>query len=281
MNPARGRFIVVDGIEGAGKTTQLETLRARLEAAGLGVVCTREPGGTPLGEELRELLLRPRAEGIAEDAELLLMFAARAEHIAQVIEPALARGDWVLCDRFTDASYAYQGGGRGFDRGVLAQLETWVQEGRQPDLTLWFDIAPAVAAQRRASARAPDRFEGQDRAFFERVVAGYAARCAADPERFARLMTLCACDFHAFPGRATRPYPKARLLATALEACRGIDPAALQDDHADDPEAAAQALLEARAMAVARWLVTQGIDCHRLIPVGFGHTRLRAPGHRL
>ncbi len=179
-----GRFITFEGIDGAGKSSHIEALAGWLRTRGHDVVVTREPGGTPLAERLRELVLHAPMDALTE---ALLVFAARRDHLAQQIEPALARGAFVLCDRFTDASFAYQGGGRGFDRGVLAQLETWVQEGRQPDLTLWFDIAPEVAAQRRASARAPDRFEGQDRAFFERVVAGYAARCAADPERFARL----------------------------------------------------------------------------------------------
>ena len=119
--------------------------------------------------------------------ESLLVFAARRDHLQQAIEPALARGDVVLCDRFTDATFAYQGGGRGFDRTVLATLEAWVQQGRQPDLTLWFDVDPAVAAQRRAAARAADRFEAEDLAFFDRVRAGYAARAAAQPQRFVRI----------------------------------------------------------------------------------------------
>lgn len=183
MNPARGRFIVVDGIEGAGKSTQLDTLRARLEAAGLGVVCTREPGGTPLGEELRELLLRPRAGGIAGDTELLLMFAARAEHIAQVIEPALARGDWVLCDRFTDATFAYQGGGRemGFDR--IQVLADWVHPGFAPDLTLLFDLPPDAAHDRVAHRGELDRIESEVSDFHVRVRDAYLRRAAAEPDR--------------------------------------------------------------------------------------------------
>jgi dTMP kinase len=142
------------------------------------VVVTREPGGTPLAEKLRELVLHEPMDALTE---ALLVFAARRDHLVQQIEPALARGATVLCDRFTDATFAYQGGGRGFDLAVLAQLETWVQQGRQPDLTLWFDLPAATAAQRRAAVRAPDRFETQDLAFFERVSAGYAARAAADP----------------------------------------------------------------------------------------------------
>lgn len=180
----RARFISFEGIDGAGKSTQIGFVSDLLRARGVTLVSTREPGGTALGEKLRELLLH---EKMHLETEALLMFASRREHIAQVIAPALARGDWVVSDRFTDASFAYQGGGRGFDKAVLAQLETWVQQGRQPDLTLWFDVAPAIAAGRRAAARAPDRFEIQDSAFFERVSAGYAARCAADPQRFARL----------------------------------------------------------------------------------------------
>ena len=179
-----GRFITFEGIDGAGKSSHIETLATWLRGRGHEVVVTREPGGTPLAERLRELVLHAPMDTLTE---ALLVFAARRDHLVQQIEPALARGAFVLCDRFTDASFAYQGGGRGFDLGVLSQLEAWVQQERQPDLTLWFDIAAEVAAQRRAAARAPDRFEGQDGAFFERVVAGYAARCAADPGRFARL----------------------------------------------------------------------------------------------
>jgi len=148
---------------------------------------TREPGGTPLGESVRTLLLDPRYQGMHADAELLLIFAARAEHLARCIRPALRAGRWVVCDRFTDATFAYQGGGRGFDRTLLAQLEDWVQQGRQPDLTLWFDLPPALAAERRGAARAPDRFERQDAAFFERVHDAYAQRMAHAPERFVRL----------------------------------------------------------------------------------------------
>lgn len=179
-----GRFITFEGIDGAGKSSHIETLAAWLRDRGHEVVVTREPGGTPLAERLRELVLHAPMDALTE---ALLVFAARRDHLVQQIEPALARDAFVLCDRFTDASFAYQGGGRGFSGPVLAQLESWVQQGRQPDLTLWFDIAPEVAARRRAAARAPDRFEVQDAAFFERVSAGYAARAAADPQRFARL----------------------------------------------------------------------------------------------
>jgi len=182
MNP--GRFVTFEGIDGAGKSSHVEALAAWARARGAEVVLTREPGGTPLAEKLRALFLQDPMDALTE---VLLMFAARRDHLARVIAPALARGAWVLCDRFTDATFAYQGAGRGFDRAVLAQLEGWVQEGRQPDLTLWFDVAPAVAARRRAAARAADRLEREDEAFFERVRAGYAARAAAHPARFARI----------------------------------------------------------------------------------------------
>ncbi|MDY0745658.1 dTMP kinase [Paucibacter sp. R3-3] len=177
------RFITFEGIDGAGKSTHIASLTARLAAQG-EVVSTREPGGTPLAETLRGLFLH---SGMDPLTELLLVFAARRDHLQKVIEPALAAGKTVLCDRFTDASFAYQGGGRGMDLAVLSTLEQWVQQGRQPDLTLWFDLPAEVAAQRRAAAREADRFEQQDLEFFERVRAGYAARAAAAPQRFARI----------------------------------------------------------------------------------------------
>lgn len=179
-----GRFITFEGIDGAGKSTHLQAVADRLRRRGGELVITREPGGTPLAEQLRELVLHASMDALTE---ALLVFAARRDHIAQVIAPALARGACVLCDRFTDATFAYQGGGRGFDRAVLAQLEAWVQQGLQPDLTLWFDLPPGIAAGRRGAVRAPDRFERQDEAFFERVCAGYRQRAAADPARFARI----------------------------------------------------------------------------------------------
>jgi dTMP kinase len=179
-----GRFITVEGIDGAGKSTHLEAMASWLRERGHTVVLTREPGGTPLAETLRDLVLHQPMEPLTE---ALLVFAARRDHLVQQIVPALARGDTVLCDRFTDATFAYQGGGRGFGLAVLTQLETWVQQGRQPDLTLWFDLPAAQAAERRAAVRAPDRFEAQDLAFFERVQAGYAARAAAAPGRFVRI----------------------------------------------------------------------------------------------
>jgi dTMP kinase len=183
-SPPTGRFVTFEGIDGAGKSSHIEPLAAWWRQQGASVVVTREPGGTALAEQLREVVLHQPMDALTE---VLLVFAARRDHLQRVIEPALAAGTTVLCDRFTDATFAYQGGGRGFDGAVLAQLEAWVQQGRQPDLTLWFDIAPERAAQRRAAARAPDRFESQDGAFFARVRAGYEARRAADPGRFARI----------------------------------------------------------------------------------------------
>ena len=179
-----GRFITLEGIDGAGKSSHIDRLCAWLRERGQEVVVTREPGGTPLAESLRQLVLHEPMDALTET---LLVFAARRDHLVHHIEPALARGATVLCDRFTDASFAYQGGGRGFDHRILTQLETWVQQGRQPDLTLWLDLPPATAAQRRAAVRAPDRFETQDLAFFERVMAGYQARQLADPGRFAKI----------------------------------------------------------------------------------------------
>ena len=179
-----GRFITFEGIDGAGKSTHIEALAQRLRATGATVVCTREPGGTALAEQLRELVLHTPMDPLTE---ALLVFAARRDHLQQLIVPALARGETVLCDRFSDATFAYQGAGRGFDLAVLSQLENWVQGAIAPDLTLWFDVAPDLAAQRRSAARAPDRFEQQDKHFFERVRQGYQARMQAAPQRFARV----------------------------------------------------------------------------------------------
>jgi len=179
-----GRFISFEGIDGAGKSTHIAALQGWLRARGHEVVLTREPGGSPLAEQLRELVLHRPMDALSET---LLIFAARRDHLQTCIEPALARGAIVLCDRFTDATFAYQGAGRGFDLQVLQQLEAWVQQGRQPDLTLWFDLPPAQAAERRAAVRAPDRFERQDLDFFTRVRDGYAQRMATAPQRFVRL----------------------------------------------------------------------------------------------
>jgi dTMP kinase len=182
--PAGVRFVTFEGIDGAGKSSHIEALADWARARGVEVVLTREPGGTPLAERLRELFLHEPMDPVTE---ALLVFAARRDHLRQVIEPALARGAMVLCDRFTDATFAYQGAGRGFDLAVLTQLEAWVQQGRQPDLTLWFDLAPAEAARRRAAVRSADRLEREDETFFARVRAGYALRAQATPARFARI----------------------------------------------------------------------------------------------
>lgn len=177
----RGRFITLEGLDGAGKSTHLAWLVDNLRARGRTVVQTREPGGTPLGEKLRTLLL---ADAMHLETEALLMFAARREHLAQVIEPALARGDWVVCDRFTDASFAYQGGGRGLSREKLEILERWVQEGLQPDLTLLFDVPTDLARQRvTGMGRELDRFEREQEAFFGRVRQEYLARAAVSHGR--------------------------------------------------------------------------------------------------
>jgi len=179
-----GRFITFEGIDGAGKSSHIEALAEWARARGADVVLAREPGGTPLAEKLRALFLHEPMDPLTE---ALLVFAARRDHLRAVIEPALARGAVVLCDRFTDSTFAYQGAGRGFDLAVLAQLETWVQQGRQPDLTLWFDLDPAEAARRRAAVRSADRLEREDEAFFARVRDGYAQRAQATPARFARI----------------------------------------------------------------------------------------------
>lgn len=180
----QGRFITFEGIDGAGKSSHLDAVAAELRSHGRQVVMTREPGGTALAEALRDLFLHREMDALTE---ALLVFAARRDHLVQVIEPALSRGEDVVCDRFTDATFAYQGGGRGFDLQVLSQLEAWVQQGRQPDLTLWFDLPAATAAERRAAARSADRLERETLQFFERVSAGYAARAAAMPGRFERI----------------------------------------------------------------------------------------------
>jgi dTMP kinase len=191
-----GLFISFEGIDGAGKSTHIAALAEAFRAAGRTVTLSREPGGTPLAEKLRALVLNDAMDPLTE---ALLMFAARRDHITNVIAPALQRGEVVLCDRFTDATFAYQGGGRGFDMGVLQTLERWVQ-GRdaegveainqpllQPDLTVWFDLAAEEAAKRLVGARVPDKFESQPVEFFRRVAQGYASRLQADPQRFTRI----------------------------------------------------------------------------------------------
>ncbi len=182
--PARGLFITLEGIEGVGKSTQLARVAEVLRAHGREVVPTREPGGTEIGEQLRGVLLDNRHHGMHADTELLMMFAARAEHIASLIRPALARGSDVVCDRFTDATYAYQGGGRGLDRGRIAVLETFVQGTLRPDLTLLLDMAVEPALARSSKRGAADRFENETVAFFERVRGVYLDRAKADPARF-------------------------------------------------------------------------------------------------
>ena len=199
-----GLFISFEGIDGAGKSTHIEGLAKSFRAQGRIVTITREPGGTPLAEKLRTLILNDAMDPMTE---ALLVFAARRDHLQQCIEPALARGDVVLCDRFTDATFAYQGSGRGFDIEMLSTLELWVQSRqglqlentpenvaenafkpiRQPDMTVWFDVAPEVAAERLSGTRVPDKFEAQPLEFFRKVVAGYAQRAAQFPQRFVRI----------------------------------------------------------------------------------------------
>ena len=182
-------FISFEGIDGAGKSTRIEGLAQWFKSRGHVVTLTREPGGTPLAEKFRELALHEVMDPLTE---ALIMFAARREHLIHVIEPALSRGEVVLCDRFTDATFAYQGGGRGFDWNVLKTLEQMVQNVpasalRQPDLTIWFDLPPAVAAARLSTARVPDKFESQPQSFFQAVRDAYAKRMQEAPSRFAQI----------------------------------------------------------------------------------------------
>lgn len=183
-SPERGRFITLEGIEGAGKSTHMAHLSALLSASGIQVVTTREPGGSPVAERIRGLLIDPENTGMDGTAELLLMFAARAEHLAKTIRPALASGIWVLCDRFTDATYAYQGGGRGLDPARIALLESLVQGELRPDLTLLFDLPPELGLARARGRGAADRFESETLEFFEAVRAVYLKRAHANPRRY-------------------------------------------------------------------------------------------------
>ncbi len=180
----RGRFITLEGSEGAGKSTNLAFIHSSLEQAGIEVLLTREPGGTELGETIREMLLDARQTRICDDTELLLMFAARAQHLHEVIRPALDAGKWVLCDRFTDATYAYQGGGRGIASERIATLEQWVQGELRPDLTFFLDLPVAQGLERAGQRSEPDRFEREQMDFFERVRAGYLERAAGTPQRY-------------------------------------------------------------------------------------------------
>ena len=183
MKSGRGRFITVEGGEGAGKTSNLKFIRDYIETAGKQVVFTREPGGTPLGEAIRELLLGHKHTEMADTTELLLMFAARSEHLQQKILPALEAGKWVLCDRFTDASYAYQGAGRGIDSQRIAILEEFVQGSLRPDLTLLLDLPIEIGLQRAGERSAPDRFERETESFFQKVRNGYLRIAEREPGR--------------------------------------------------------------------------------------------------
>ncbi|EJO92838.1 thymidylate kinase [Ectopseudomonas mendocina DLHK] len=208
-----GLFITLEGPEGAGKSTNREYLAERLREQGVDVVLTREPGGTPLAERIRELLLDPSDEPMAADTELLLVFAARAQHLQQVIRPALAKGSVVLCDRFTDATYAYQGGGRGLSIERIAQLEQFVQGELRPDLTLIFDLPVEIGLARAAARGRLDRFEQEGRGFFEAVRQAYLQRAAQAPQRYRVLdagqtLAQVQADIDA-------------LLPSLLEACRG------------------------------------------------------------
>lgn len=184
MGERRGLMLSLEGQDGCGKSSTVEKIARVLREAGWEVVVTREPGGTSLAESLRQTVLTMPMDGLTE---ALLMFAARRDHVQQVIRPAMARGAAVVCDRFTDSTFAYQGGGRGFSWDTLSQLEAWVQEGLQPDVTYWFDVGAKEAARRRASARAADRFEAEDEQFFLRVMAGYERRAEEARGRFVRL----------------------------------------------------------------------------------------------
>ena len=180
----KGRFLSLEGVEGVGKTTNLSFIAQYLDRAGKTVVTTREPGGTAIAEQIRALLLDHHDEELSNESELLLMFAARAQHIKHVIEPALEAGQWVLCDRFTDASYAYQGGGRQFNMSDIGWLEKFVQKGLTPDTTILLDLDVELGLKRAASRSVPDRFESEKKVFFENVRDVYLKRAKAEPNRF-------------------------------------------------------------------------------------------------
>jgi dTMP kinase len=181
----RGKFITIEGGEGAGKSTNIAFIRAWLEQHNVTVVETREPGGTVLAEQIRDILLDNKTRNMADDTELLLMFAARAQHIKEVIEPNLQQGNWILCDRFTDATYAYQGGGRGIAMQRIAALEEWVQGPLRPDLTIILDLPIEIGLERAGKRSQPDRFEQEDLGFFKRVRDTYLQRAQAQPQRYA------------------------------------------------------------------------------------------------
>jgi dTMP kinase len=180
-----GKFITIEGGEGAGKSTNIAFIKDYLEKHGKQVILTREPGGTPLAERIRSILLDKGEKNMSSDTELLMMFAARAQHLAEVIKPALHKGKWVICDRFTDATYAYQGGGRGIDTQRIAQLENWVQGDFRPDLTIIFDLTVEVGLQRANNRSEPDRFEQENIDFFKRVRQTYLDRAAQNPSGYA------------------------------------------------------------------------------------------------
>jgi dTMP kinase len=180
----RGRFITLEGSEGSGKSTNLAFIHRQLQDAGIEVVLTREPGGTPLAEKIRELLLDHKQAAMCSDTELLLMFAARAQHLQELIVPALNAGKWVLCDRFTDATYAYQGAGRGISEERIAVLEQWVQGALRPDLTFFLDLPVAQGLARAGERSTPDRFEREQLDFFERVRQGYLSQAEREPQRY-------------------------------------------------------------------------------------------------
>jgi dTMP kinase len=212
MNPKRGKFISLEGGEGAGKSTLLAGLRAHIERRGVDLVLTREPGGTQLGEAVRAIVLDPALRNMAAETELLLMFASRAQLVRELIEPALAAGRWVLCDRFTDASYAYQGGGRGQSVERIAALEQWATGGLAPDITLLLDLPVATGRARAAGRGEADRIEVEADAFFERVREAYRTRAAAQPGRFRTI------------DASLTPAEVLRMAETALEPLFGADP---------------------------------------------------------
>jgi len=200
---ARGKFITVEGIEGVGKSTNVDFLASAIKEQGFEVICTREPGGTPIAERIRQILLEHGEEPLPDIAELLLFFASRALHISNKIRPALEAGQWVICDRFTDASRAYQGAGRGFDLQRINLLADWVQDELQPDMTLLLDAPAEIGMQRAVQRGATDRLESEQISFYKRVRAGYLALAEAHPERF------CVVD-------AARPLPEVQSSIAAV-----------------------------------------------------------------